>query len=199
MKATFFFLHKLFKRVKSSLVNCRRSVNTTTLRSFCFSIYCSSSPLYNVVTLTQKLSYCSLSLEHSALVLISSQLTSLSAIKNCPDNSSLNGYTSSYRISSLQPASTIFFAISTPSGPKPAITILLSAYLATASIPIAPIYLLHLSFTFSSLMFIDCCIWFSEVGSQLTSISSIFAIVPPVLCFFSNSSSSYLLNFLSSF
>ena len=51
---------------------------------------------------------------------------------------------------SLQPAKTMFFAISIPRAPTSQINILLSAYFATASMPIAPMYLLHLSLTFSS-------------------------------------------------
>jgi hypothetical protein len=50
----------------------------------------------------------------------------------------------------LHPDKTRFFAISTPSAPAPARKIFADAYLATASIPIAPIYLLHLSLTASS-------------------------------------------------
>lgn len=44
----------------------------------------------------------------------------------------------------------MFLAISIPREERLDIKILDSAYLATASIPIAPIYLLHLSLTLSS-------------------------------------------------
>ena len=54
----------------------------------------------------------------------------------------------------MQPDSTMFFEISIPNAPAPDTKILAAAYLATASTPIAPIYLLHLSFTASSSTFI---------------------------------------------
>jgi len=53
----------------------------------------------------------------------------------------------------LHPDNTIFLAISIPKAPAPLKNLLAAAYLATASTPIAPIYLLHLSFTASSSIF----------------------------------------------
>jgi hypothetical protein len=62
----------------------------------------------------------------------------------------------SCRVKDLQPASTKFFAISIPREPAPDRNMLAADYLATASTPIAPMYLLHLSLTASSSMSISC-------------------------------------------
>jgi hypothetical protein len=56
----------------------------------------------------------------------------------------------SWRVNLLHPDNTKFLAISTPRPPAPLKNMLAAAYLATASTPMAPIYLLHLSLTASS-------------------------------------------------
>ncbi len=74
-------------------------------------------------------------------------------MKNYPLKSfRLTGF-GSWRVNFLHPDKTIFLAISIPKAPAPLKNMLAAAYLATASTPIAPIYLLHLSFTASSSIF----------------------------------------------
>jgi hypothetical protein len=71
-------------------------------------------------------------------------------MKNCPLKSfKLIGF-GSCKVNFLHPDNTIFLAISIPKEPAPLKNMLAAAYFATASTPIAPIYLLHLSFTASS-------------------------------------------------
>lgn len=83
----------------------------------------------------------------------------------------------------LQPLKIMFLAIYTPVAPRPNNRILALDCLLTASIPIAPMYLLHLSFTFSSLMSSS----FKLVSSFLsysTSTSSMFSSLDSILTFF---------------
>lgn len=117
----------------------------------------------------------------------------------------------SWIVSLFIPLITIFLAISTPNEPSPLKNRLHFDYLATASIPIAPIYLLHLSFTFSSLISMNpLSFWKSTpslVSSSLypTSISSIFATpwviskwtVPFFVTFFLDDFYPFIFNFVS--
>jgi hypothetical protein len=89
-------------------------------------------------------------------------------------------------VNDLQPANTKFLAISIPNAPAPVKNILAADYLATASTPIAPMYLDHLSFTASSLMFIsffDSVLIYSPSSSVPTSTSpkSILPSLIPIL------------------
>lgn len=74
---------------------------------------------------------------------------------------------SSQRVNLLHPLKTMFLTTSKPKGPRPYIKISALDCLLTASIPIAPMYLLHLSRTFSSLM----SSYFPSIFSYETSIS----------------------------
>lgn len=74
---------------------------------------------------------------------------SLEFRKKFPLTSSAPTVRESWRISLFTPLRTIFFAISTPTSLRPLINTLLRLCFSTASIPIAQIYLLHLSFTSS--------------------------------------------------
>lgn len=71
-------------------------------------------------------------------------------MKNCPERSAKVATCSSCIVNLFTPDNTIFFAISTPNGPNPDRNTLEFDCLLTASSPIAPMYLDHLSLTASS-------------------------------------------------
>jgi len=75
-------------------------------------------------------------------------------------------------VNCFTPESTTFFDISIPKGPIPLMNTLELAYFFTASIPIAPMYLLHLSMTEASVALNS----YYLRSPYETSISSKFAI-----------------------
>lgn len=94
--------------------------------------------------------------------------------KNYPLRSEKDTILVSWRVTLFTPLKTIFFEISTPRGPRPLKNMLHLLYFATASIPIAQIYLDHLSFTSSFSISISYpspfwIFWMTEVSSGSTS------------------------------
>lgn len=93
--------------------------------------------------------------------------------KNWPARSLSRVTSWSWIVNLFTPERTTFLAISTPKGPNPLRNTLAVAYFYTASRPMAPIYLLHLSLTDSSVISNSLFYWFL---SSLKSTSSKLAI-----------------------
>ena len=146
MNFILFYLQNLFNSICSDRVCSVEMMRLYGLRLDRFS-------LSNLIesTLTQLLSSFILQRHASNLFFPKSS----SPTKNWPDKSFQVTFASSQMVNCLHPLKMMFLAIYTATAPRPNINTLALLCLLTAYIPIAPMYLLHLSLTLSSLISIS--------------------------------------------